>query len=72
MICLNYYHMKKSWLMGLILFILPFSSTAQAMHDTVSHEDKLYALSMIWKEADYNFVFFDKQPNLNWDSLYVS
>jgi len=42
------------------------------MHDTVSREDKLYALSMIWKEADYNFVFFDKQPNLNWDSLYVA
>jgi len=27
---------------------------------------------MIWKEADYNFVFFDKQPHLNWDSLYVA
>ncbi|WCT14339.1 S41 family peptidase [Mucilaginibacter jinjuensis] len=42
------------------------------MRDTVSREDKLYALSMIWKEADYNFVFFDKQPNLNWDNLYVA
>lgn len=42
------------------------------MHDTLSREDKLYALSMIWKEADYNFVFFDKQPQLNWDSLYVA
>ncbi len=42
------------------------------MSDTVSREDKLYALSMIWKEADYNFVFFDKQPSLNWDSLYVA
>ena len=27
---------------------------------------------MIWKEADYNFVFFDQQPHLNWDSVYVS
>ena len=43
---------------------------SQSMHDTVSREDKLYALSMIWKEADYNFVFFDRQPQLNWDSLY--
>ena len=42
------------------------------MHDTLSREDKLYALSMIWKEADYNFVFFDKQPRLNWDSLYMA
>jgi len=42
------------------------------MHDTISRENKLYALSMIWKEADYNFVFFDKQPQLNWDSLYTA
>jgi carboxyl-terminal processing protease len=43
---------------------------AQSLRDTVSREDKLYALSMIWKEADYNFVFFYKQPHLNWDSVY--
>jgi len=64
--------MKKNYLFIFILFCLPLVVKAQAMRDTVSSEDKIYALSMIWKEADYNFVFFDKQPTLNWDSLYVA
>ncbi|HWD88699.1 MAG TPA: S41 family peptidase [Mucilaginibacter sp.] len=54
----------------LLLFVIPAKMQAQSMRDTVSREDKLYALSLIWKEADYNFVFFDRQPHLNWDSLY--
>jgi len=40
------------------------------MSDTVSMENKLFSLSTLWKEAAYNFVWFDKQPNLNWDSVY--
>ncbi|HEY2581827.1 MAG TPA: S41 family peptidase, partial [Mucilaginibacter sp.] len=64
--------MNKPYLFVFILFCLPVVLRAQAMHDTVSREDKLYALSMIWKEADYNFVFFDKQPHLNWDSVYMA
>jgi carboxyl-terminal processing protease len=61
----------------LIIFfalILMMSSrlNAQSLRDTVSREDKLYALSTIWKEADYNFVFFNNQPHLNWDSVYVA
>jgi len=42
------------------------------MTDTVSIEDKLYGLSTLWKEASYNFVWFDKQPGLKWDSVYQS
>jgi carboxyl-terminal processing protease len=64
--------MKKPYLLILILFCSSVTLKAQSMHDTISREDKLYALSMIWKEADYNFVFFDKQPQLNWDSLYIA
>lgn len=40
------------------------------MGDTVSVADRLYCLSTLWKEAAYNFVWFDKQPALNWDSTY--
>src|SRR5579863_1878162 len=59
--------------LGLFLvFVIPATMQAQSLKDTVSREDKLYALSLIWKEADYNFVFFDSQPHLNWDSVYVS
>jgi len=57
-------------LVFLLLFVVPAKMQAQSVKDTVSREDKLYALSLIWKEADYNFVFFDRQPHLNWDSLY--
>src|ERR1700740_90319 len=53
-----------------LIFVLPAKLQAQSMRDTVSREDKLYALSLVWKEADYNFVFFDRQPHLNWDSVY--
>lgn len=55
-----------------ILFVIPFKLQAQSMRDSVSREEKLYALSLIWKEADYNFAFFDRQPKLQWDSLYIS
>src|ERR1700761_8877977 len=64
--------MKKLYTLTLLLFSLSVSLRAQSMHDTVSREDKLYSLAKIWKEADYNFVFFDKVPDLNWDSLYVA
>lgn len=59
-----------------LLLVLLQAGTLQAqtpgIRDTVSREDKLYALSLIWKEAADNFVFFDQLPQLNWDSLYRS
>jgi C-terminal processing protease CtpA/Prc len=32
--------------------------------------DKLFGLSLIWQEANYNFAFFDQVPDLDWDSAY--
>jgi len=40
------------------------------MSDPMPTEDKLFGLSTLWKEASYNFVWFDKQLSLNWDSVY--
>ncbi len=37
----------------------------------LSMEDKLYGLSLFWQEANYNFVFFDQVPNLDWDAEYI-
>src|SRR5688572_14200467 len=37
----------------------------------ISDAQKLVGLSMIWKEASYNFPFFDRLPKLNWDSAYA-
>lgn len=37
---------------------------------SLSKEDKLYGLSLFWKEASYNFAFFDQVPNLDFDKAY--
>lgn len=40
--------------------------------ENISDQEKLAGLALVWSEAKYNFAFFDKVPNLDWDSLYVS
>ena len=35
----------------------------------LTDEQKIYELSMIWKEAEYNFAFWDKL-SINWDEEY--
>jgi carboxyl-terminal processing protease len=40
--------------------------------ENISDSEKLAGLSLVWSEAKYNFAFFDKVPQLYWDSLYVS
>ena len=37
---------------------------------TISDELKIYELSKFWKEAEYNFAFWDK-VNIDWDEEYV-
>ncbi len=32
--------------------------------------EKLYGLSLLWQEVNYNFAFFDQVPELDWDSVY--
>jgi len=44
---------------------------SQANHELTADE-KRAGLSLVWSEAKYNFAYFDKVPNLDWDSLYVS
>jgi carboxyl-terminal processing protease len=36
----------------------------------LSAAEKLYGLSLIWQEANYNFAYFDQVPDLDWDSAY--
>ena len=33
-------------------------------------EERLYGLSLIWQEANYNFAFFDRVPDLDWEASY--
>lgn len=36
----------------------------------LSNVEKIYGLSLLWKEVEYNFANFDLVPNLNWDEVY--
>jgi len=53
-------------------FLLAFCSnaTAQTGINRISKEQKLYELSVVWKELSYNFANMDNCPNVNLDSLY--
>lgn len=38
----------------------------------LSEEEKAAGLSKIWAEARFNFPFFDRLPDLNWDAAYMA
>ncbi|WP_315818883.1 hypothetical protein [Paraflavitalea speifideaquila] len=60
--------MKKT----LFFLFMAIAGRTTAQIDTVANitdADKLYGLSVFWKEAAYNFAYFDK-ANINWDSAY--
>ncbi len=40
--------------------------------DDLSAEEKAAGLSKLWSEVKYNFAFFDRVPDVDWDSLYVA
>ncbi|UCH15081.1 MAG: hypothetical protein JSV22_03725 [Bacteroidales bacterium] len=61
--------MKKTGILILISLLCSFPVRSQQLSN-LSPEQKIYGLSEIWKEASYNFAFFDQVPHLNWDSCY--
>lgn len=38
--------------------------------DGLEAAERLYGLSLIWREAAYNFPYFEHVPELDWDSAY--
>lgn len=50
--------------------VFPIRTYATDELDTLSDVEKLYGLSLFWKEASYNFAFFDQVPDLDWDKTY--
>ncbi|MCK4655932.1 MAG: hypothetical protein KAT85_02840, partial [candidate division Zixibacteria bacterium] len=55
------------------LALLPFAnSSSQETRNDLTVDEKIYGLSLIWQEANYNFAFFDQVPDLDWDSTYRS
>lgn len=52
----------------LFFLLMPFALFAQ--EPFLSKYERIYSLSEIWKELDYNFAFPDKLKDANLDSLY--
>ncbi|AQG80049.1 S41 family peptidase [Spirosoma montaniterrae] len=48
-----------------------FSGKSQSVLDTLTYQEKVRGISTFWKEAAYNFVFFDKIA-VDWDSAYCA
>jgi C-terminal processing protease CtpA/Prc len=63
--------MKKTYIIITLTFFVNMLF-AQLKIPNISDNDKILGLSIFWKEASYNFVYFDKVPKLNWDSAYAS
>ena len=59
--------MKRVLLTSVLL--MPFLLYGQ-IPNTFTDVEKIYGLSTIWKEVEYNFAYFEKIGARNWDSLY--
>jgi carboxyl-terminal processing protease len=48
-----------------------FSGDESEYRENLSDSQKVYGLAQFWKEASYNFAYFDQVPELDWDSAFV-
>jgi carboxyl-terminal processing protease len=48
----------------------PLNARGESPGTPLSVEERLYGLSLIWKEASYNFAQFERVPDLKWDETY--
>ncbi len=66
---------QRRYLSGCLLFCMTLASALAAQErpsppPDLSEGEKLFGLSLLWQEANYNFAFFDQVPDLDWDSAY--
>ncbi|MFA0811322.1 S41 family peptidase [Microbulbifer epialgicus] len=47
-----------------------YADSVDIVPENLSDEEKLYGLSLFWKEVSYNFAFFDQVPDLDFDARY--
>ncbi|WDE14344.1 S41 family peptidase [Thalassomonas haliotis] len=80
----SYFTLKKVALFACLLlcqqgYAYSDASKATAMANTANHqveqaltmEEKIYGLSLFWKEVSYNFAYFDQVAELDWDATYI-
>lgn len=56
----------------LFSLLILYPSWGDARDEALSDADKLFGLSLLWQEVNYNFAFFDQVPDLDWDEAYRS
>jgi C-terminal processing protease CtpA/Prc len=55
-----------------LLSLLISTQTFSQIQNTISQPEKIFGLSKIWQEINYNFANFDHVPSLNWDSAFLA
>ena len=62
---------RYSWLSAIVLLLgVSINSYANQTQSDLTAQEKLYGLSVFWKEASYNFAYFDQVEDLDWDNAY--
>lgn len=64
--------MKKNIFIGLIALVFVLPNILVAQEKTTTREERIYALSFIWKEMNYTFAFPETLKKVNLDSLYMA
>lgn len=59
-----------SQVLSTALVIVMSTSVLAGEDNKLTHEDKIYGLSLFWKEASDNFAYFDQVPELDFDAAY--
>ena len=50
--------------------MIPSVAQESSTKKELSNEEKIYGLSLLWKEASYNFAHFDHILDIDWDKTY--
>lgn len=59
--------MKKTFIAALLFFTVTFFGQ---IPNTLTPSDKVYGLSKLWQEVNYNFIYLDKVDRTMWDNRY--
>ena len=62
--------MKTNGIISIALIASTLLPLKAQNSSTLSDEEKIFGLSVLWKEASYNFAHFDYVPELDWDKTY--
>lgn len=60
--------MKKACVITIMLLLAMVAKSQ--VPNTLTREDKVFGLSKIWQEVNYNFIYLEKIDRVKWDSTY--